>query len=270
METAQINYSSSFSWHRVGMIARYYYPALKWQMIIYPIVSALFGIITYLASRGNLDLATIGLFSVLVMTVVGFTQPFMLYFAPGFLVRSCRDVDVAIPALSSEKATFIMLYLFVVVPAMLYLPGVICSALTQLIVDPSSFDVAWIGLISEESSVNAPFSLMVGSSSNAISLTSIASFLPLSVFAFVLFRAPKPSFGKSALFSIIALVASSMIMGIVLSISVIRDAVGEGFESVGVGFGDMNGYMLGYALICGLISVVFMWLTVRSFNKIQL
>lgn len=272
METAQINYSSSFSWRRVGMIARYYYPSLKWQMIIYSLASALFGIITYIATEGTVNVYTIGFFSVLVMAVIGSVQPFMVYFAPGFFVKSCRDVDVAIPALWSEKATFVMLYLFVGVPILVSVPGIICSALTQLIVDPSSFEVLLTHTTDTMTMAGSPLSLQIGSPVNIISVASIASYLPLSVFAFVLFRAPKPSFGKAALFSIIALVSSSLIAGIVIACYAIPDIINdETITTVSSGvLSELFNFYTIYLIICGLLSALFMWLTARSFKKIQL
>lgn len=247
--------NSKFSWDRVNMIARYYYPSLKIQLLLYPLVSAVFGILTYISTKGNMDIHVMGVMGVLVLGIIGMTQPFMLYFAPGFLVKSSRDIDVSIPALWTEKATFILLYFFVAVPILLYLPGKLCFILLQLIFLPETFEIYTKGATT----------LYFGSTS--LSLSSLSDMIPLSVFAFVLFRTPKPSFGKAALFSIISLVSVSIIMGIAVFIIGLNNGIlGES----GVDFEEsVLKYDWAYSIFCGLISALFIGLTAHSFKRIQ-
>ncbi len=250
--------TSKFSWNRVGMIARYYYPSLKLQLLLYPLVSVVFGILTYISTKGNMDINVMGVMGVLVLGVIGMTQPFMLYFAPGFLVKSSRDIDVSIPALWTEKATFILLYFFIAVPILLYMPGKLCFILLQLIFQPETFDIYARGA-----------TLYFGSTT--LSVSSLSDIIPLTVFAFVLFRAPKPSFGKAALFSIISLVTISIIMGIAVLFII---GINDGFSHIDKHSSTLEEVLLSYdwiySILCGLISALFIGLTAYSFKRIQL
>lgn len=209
-----------------------------------------------------MDIHVMGVMGVLVLGIIGMTQPFMLYFAPGFLVKSSRDIDVSIPALWTEKATFILLYFFVAVPILLYLPGKLCFMLLQVLLLPETFNI-----------YTESTTLYLGSTS--LSLSSLSDIIPLSVFAFVLFRAPKPSFGKAALFSIISLVVISISMGIAVFIIGVNDGL-HGSLNISENSGEdfvkdiVLRYDWFYSIFCGLISALFIVLTARSFKKIQL
>lgn len=249
--------SSNFSRNRIKMIARYYYPSLRIQLILYPLVSAIFGILTYFSTNGSLNLEVMSLLGIFVVGVIGMIQPFMLYFAPGFLVKSSRNIDVTIPALWTEKATFILLYFFVAVPAMLYLPGKICFILLQLILQTGSFHVSCVGatlnLGATQFSMSSYFTLLI----------------PVSVFAFVFFRTPRPSFGKAALFSIIAYFSYSILIGIAVFIIGMNSGLfGMSGDNLVATITDRYEWI--YTIISALVAGLFIWLTGRTFKNLQL
>ena len=46
--TTTLSTYDRFSWHRVGAVAGYYAPALRTQIIVYPLVSLAIGAVTYI------------------------------------------------------------------------------------------------------------------------------------------------------------------------------------------------------------------------------
>lgn len=100
---------NKFSWNRVGMVARYYYPMLRSQIIWYPIVA--------------LAIQTLVFFSYFsaAWTVIGSLlttiTSAMIAFGPLiFTNRSNRVLETMLPATSAEKSVFIIGYCLVAIP----------------------------------------------------------------------------------------------------------------------------------------------------------
>lgn len=105
---------SSFSWSRVGMVAKYYYPALRLQMMWYPIVTAgLFLIVSLLQlAGGEVADASMGIMGAI---------SFMFYWAPLALCRhESRLTTTLLPVTAAEKTLVLLVYFFVVIPILLF------------------------------------------------------------------------------------------------------------------------------------------------------
>lgn len=103
-----------FSWHRVGLLYRYYGTIVNKQTLIYFIVSALCAVLTLLPVHEMIQVS----FFTLIWTVL----PLMYTLAPcAFGQQSASPiVERLIPARASEKLAFFLSYLLVVLPIAVY------------------------------------------------------------------------------------------------------------------------------------------------------
>lgn len=100
----------------LGMVARYYLPRIKWQLILYPLVSIL--CTAFMVWSAGIGVPFLGLAMEWIFIL-------MIIFAPLTLARyNARETDITLPASWGVKATFLLLYTLVIVPLMvLLLPG---------------------------------------------------------------------------------------------------------------------------------------------------
>ena len=105
---------NGFSWHRVGLLYRYYGTIVNKQTLIYFITSAVCAALTLLPVHEALQ---IGFFT-LIWTVL----PLIYTLAPCAFGKQASSpiVERLIPARISEKLTFFFSYLFVVLPIAVY------------------------------------------------------------------------------------------------------------------------------------------------------
>ena len=102
-----------FSWNRVKAVAEYYYPMLRAQMIIYPIVA----FALYIVATAATHITWTDLFWAAPATVISF----MVYLAPVVLTRrDSRMVDMLLPATALEKLIVLGGYFFIIVPLLTY------------------------------------------------------------------------------------------------------------------------------------------------------
>ena len=115
--------SDRFSWRRVGLVARFYYPRLRTQIIIYPLTGILLTLLSIFAA------VTGG--SEIIWPVVSSIVGFMLMFGPVSLgSRKGLEIETTFPATGAEKSTFIILYAMIGIPLLLLLPAAIGALLT--------------------------------------------------------------------------------------------------------------------------------------------
>lgn len=97
----------------LGMVARYYYPRLKWQLIAYPLISVLCtAFMVWMAAE---EIPFLGLIAEWILVL-------MIIFAPlAFARYNSRQLDIALPAPWQLKAAFLLLYTVVIVPLMVLL-----------------------------------------------------------------------------------------------------------------------------------------------------
>lgn len=111
IDTAPVprNDSDRFSWRRVWLIGRYMIPALRKQLIMYPIV------ITLLTCASQM-FYNIGWLQLTDASIFGTLCGFLFFFAPVSLARrDNRFIMAQIPARTSEKFVFLLIYYWVVI-----------------------------------------------------------------------------------------------------------------------------------------------------------
>ncbi len=111
-----ITTNNSFSWKRVGMVARFYYPRLKWQLALYPLAAFLFTLAGgYLLKAG---------FPAILISPFSSIASWMVYLGPLFLIiKSSREVETMLPATAKEQATCLILYAALLLPLITSIPG---------------------------------------------------------------------------------------------------------------------------------------------------
>lgn len=118
------------------MVARYYLPRIKWQLIAYPLVSLL--LTAFMMWTAAIEFAALGL-------MVEWILILLIVFAPLSLARyNARETDITLPASWQTKAAFLLLYTVVAVPLMVLL----LPALSQTIL-PEKYCVLTTFLASE-------------------------------------------------------------------------------------------------------------------------
>ncbi len=105
---------NGFSWHRVGLLYRYYGTIVNKQTLIYFIISALCAVLTLLPLPEVIQVS----FFTLIWTVL----PLIYTLAPCAFGQQTSSpiVERLIPARTSEKLTFFISYLFIVLPLVVY------------------------------------------------------------------------------------------------------------------------------------------------------
>lgn len=113
-----------FSWKRVEAIARFFYPMLRKQMVIYPIVS----LVLYSLALGAAYLKWTDVLWTAPVSVIAF----MFYLSPLVLTRRDSRMTVTmLPATALEKSLVLIGYFLVVIPLLTYgvyyIVGLLCE-----------------------------------------------------------------------------------------------------------------------------------------------
>lgn len=122
---------NSFSWARTRLVARYYYPNLRWQVIAYPAAGLAIGLLNYLLYSTE--------WGFLVAALVSIISGALVYFGPLiFIRRSNRVVETMLPATGAEKSTFLIPYCIIFLPLCVYgLSAAVYYTLSALFGEPA-------------------------------------------------------------------------------------------------------------------------------------
>lgn len=104
----------AFSWRRVSMVANYYKPRIRWQLMFYPLISLVafaLGMMAYNPGTPESGFWFTGLLQYFVMF-----GPLVIAF------RRDWDMSITLPARASEKATFLVIYSLVILPVLALAP----------------------------------------------------------------------------------------------------------------------------------------------------
>ncbi|MCI5979086.1 MAG: hypothetical protein MRZ32_09285 [Bacteroidales bacterium] len=118
----------AFSWRRVSMVANYYSPRIRRQLMFYPLISLVafaLGMITY-----NPGEPASGLW------VTGLLQYFVIFGPLALAFHRDWAMSITLPAGSAEKATFLAIYSIIVLPVLAMAP---CEIALNLVYDRSLF-----------------------------------------------------------------------------------------------------------------------------------
>jgi|GEM_PF-3773557 len=109
----------NFSLPRLGAYVRLHYGSLVWQSVIYVTVSLLFGLMFI----GNADNG----FNIFLFPMINIVMILMVGMGPLVLSSSRARLMLAmVPAAGSEKCTFAVVHVFVVVPLLVIFPFAAC------------------------------------------------------------------------------------------------------------------------------------------------
>lgn len=256
-ETTAPKVSNEFSWKRAWAISSLYEPAIKWQMIIYALVSLLTGGIIYALNASALGILTMGLF--------GTVTSFMVYFGPiVFARKSNMVIETTLPATNAEKCVFYVLYSVIVLPALVNLPYHAVMFIGNAIhpVADSFKDI---------------LSLQNDAIVKTYGLNLLSGLLPITICLYTLMASEKNRIVKAILWTIgvnIALALIGAIYGIVLAVtgSSFPEAcsTNDTYELGTILGGTLKNLIIVTSLISGIISAVMIWLTCLKISKRQL
>ena len=197
--------NNSFSWERLGLVARFYYPCLRLPLMIYPAVSLVLGISNYWLTKSEIGLLFAGL--------LGLILSMMFYFFPLFFTRpSSPVVESMLPATAAERLTVFAGACLIVNPILTYLP----YYMIDWIFGSSSEIMEMMDTVSKE---------MFGES---YFLNLAQALPPLVTCMFVVFTKWKNRISSAIGFTILTIVALSIIagvFGIILAVTELADKV---------------------------------------------
>lgn len=100
------------SWHRVGMVARFYWPRLRMQLLFFCLAVLVTGLFSrFIISDGSEEQIALISLPVTIMQYCCFLAPVILAFPND--QANC----LTLPALGSEKCIFLLFWFFIAVPA---------------------------------------------------------------------------------------------------------------------------------------------------------
>lgn len=273
--------TNSFSWHRFGMVARFYYPRLKLQIMLYPLLSLLSLLLTMAVAR--YDFMPIG-----PVTLLGIVLSAALWFGPAiFTYHEGPEVEAMLPANKNEKAIFIMAYSLIAVPVLINLFQWIFSDMIQEMMTGTTFLSKMTEANNGVQVTSTEFEAFMDSlRHNKIIMASsvIISIFPSLVTLYVTMRARYNRIAWSLVWNIVYLVVIC-IAGVTAGfIDVLNRNISGLFESVSEmpeGSADQLNAILGFAsplcqnvftaigIITVAAAVVLLVLTYRSIVKRQ-
>lgn len=99
-----------FSWRRVAMTGQYFWPTIRGKVITLSALCFIFMALACFTGPSDGDFISVVSIAILMTPIL-------------FTVRPADEIFCSIPALAAEKRTFIFLFTFLIMPALLVLPG---------------------------------------------------------------------------------------------------------------------------------------------------
>ncbi|MCM1309540.1 MAG: hypothetical protein NC301_00760 [Bacteroides sp.] len=104
-----------FSWRRVAMVGRYFIPALRGKVAAMAAICFAIILAACFLGQPNGKTMSADLFSTLSLAIV-LTPVY-------FTIKPADEIFNTLPALASEKRAFIFLFSFIIIPALMLIPG---------------------------------------------------------------------------------------------------------------------------------------------------
>ncbi len=191
-----------FSWHRVGMIVRYWWPLLRLKLLMFLIISIVVGLTAVSFYRVYNDYA--------VMQITGLTTYLCIFGSAVFGKKGGHQMRVGLPARNSEKLTFLLIFNLLVLPLVTVVP---CSLIMWL-VDENPFH-----LVMNVIGINDPVYFFI--------TAQIFSYLMMLVASMVCMwtatTARRSAFLKAICFSLITFVAPSFLTGLLIGLNAFKE-----------------------------------------------
>ncbi len=251
--------SNKFSWHRVGMIARFYYPSLRLPLMIYPAVSLVLGLFTFWLSKTEIGFLFSGLLS-MVMSL-------MFYFFPLFFTRpSSPVVESMIPATAGERLTVFAAACLILNPILTYIPY--CIIYRLFVEQPE--------IVKEVLEVTQEFT----GQGKSYALSIAQALPPMITCMFIVFTRWKNRISAAIGFTILSMVALGMLGGIMGAIFIFTDLIPIAEQNPatlenGVELGrfmadKMYPMLITIGSVCIIYTVSMVWLMYRKIRNQQL
>ena len=270
MDAINTQTQSKFSFHRVAMVAGFYYPIFKKQIWFYPAVSLAFGIFSFLLQYLLEPYSISGFFNALMSMVLAL----MFFWAPCVLGNEGRELEVSLPALWKEKAAFIIGYFFVAIPILVYGPYISSKLLLAALFLPETMVLGF-----------EPGLFVVSISDIRVGLSSIDALVAMSTALFVMIYSQRRSFARAAVLSVVAHIGLGVITGLIVVIRLYYtgfDKLAEFAEKNIYTHGEIHDFeqlmtLLGMksiiviaTLICIAYTALMVALVIRSIKKFQI
>lgn len=254
-------YDKSFSWERMKMVAAYYYPVLKPQMIWFPIAVVVLYSLAVLCQMVDW-LAPVG-------AVLTAPFSFMLYLAPIVLARrDNRLVTSMLPATAVEKVAFLAAYFFVMVPLMIFGVEYVLIGITELVAPEYNFVINVLE--------------QVGIENYLIILNQLDELIPLALCFWGVIYFKENRTLKAILVSIggsIAMGIVGAIYGIAIAAKAVLDAKAAGVEFNPDAFEEdfsvqlaqnIEPLVIGLSVLSVLIIAFMIWCSYRRIKNYQI
>lgn len=253
--------SDKFSWHRVGMVARFYYPQLRLPLMLYPTVAFAIGVICTMLNTSETGTVFSGLLSLLTSG--------MFYLFPLFLCRGASPaVETMLPATPNEKLTFYVILCVIVNPILVMVPLILGQNITEpfITVDPTAIAI--------QQSTWKFFADTYG-------ISMLQSLAPMVTCMFVVITCWHNRIGKAIGFTVLTILVLSIIGGVYG----IYMALSETFEHIGpAGFdkaadvsteviesitSSMKYFVISLGLLSAAYTALMIWLASRKLRSLQ-
>lgn len=245
--------NNSFSWHRVGMVASYWWSRLKMQVITYLLYSILSSAIIIVTMKTTGTTSTAFLASL---------TTFMAILAPiVFGMRQGREMSQTIPATNAEKLTFMVLYSLVFIP-------LITIVITDIPVKLLCGDVE-INYMKQHVGFEISQSSML-----LMTVASMGQIIAISTLVLLISTTTRQhSVILSVLWGLGLSVVPNFIIGIISGIMGFMDAcngmpMNETIMAQKI-FGMVQKLMLIEGIIATAVIPVMIWILVKRFPKVQ-
>lgn len=253
--------SDKFSWHRVGMVARFYYPQLRLPLMLYPTVAFAIGMICAMLYTTETGTVFSGLLSLLTNG--------MFYLFPLFLCRGASPViETMLPATPNEKLTFYVILCLIVNPILVLAPPFLGQAIAEIFitVDPTAIAI--------QQSTWKFFADTYGTS-------MLQSLAPMVTCMFVVITCRHNRIGKAIGFTVLTIMVLSIIGGVYgfymafsetckhigpADIDKAADVSTEVIESI---TSSMKYFMIFLGLLSAAYTALMIWLASRKLRSLQ-
>lgn len=248
---------AEFSFDRIVNIARYYYPVLKRQIILYPIAGIVVGILNLTAAFTPVGI----LFSGIINSAISF----LYAFGPVVFARHSNPViETMLPATPREKASFVILYSLIGIALLVYAPFYIVLGIGHM----AGFDTN-IELILTSLSEKPSWAIYLGS--------ALQNLVPVITCLYVVMRVRHNRALLGMVWSVISIIGLGIVgavWGIIMTLSYgfIDGTCTETDPDAIVGSitSSMGSLVLTVCIISGLYTAIMTWLTYRQIGKRQI
>lgn len=258
-DTNRTDSTDRFSWHRVGMIARYYSQPLRRALILFPIISLVVGLASFFTYYYDLPSFIAG--------TLGTLLSFLYYWSPIIFNRvESSQITMSLPCRWSERATVVMLFAILGLPLLILGPSSLLTHIGQNLY-PDSIEIGFSEFSAELGDFDSPLYQAL--------ISILMGLLPFSVALYAVLRSRKSRTLKAILLSTAALISETIILGIVMGIVVFRYAAEHAecrnfVNDDNPPFSFITDVTLYVAIAMGVLSLLFFAISIRRFKTVQI